>query len=120
MKHLFHGTNQTDPKLIYSCEDGLDIRFSNAGAYGNGIYFANNATYSHSFTHRKQGGECQMFLGLVLVGDSVQAQPGQYRIPPNKPGSLTERYDSINNGNAGHFIIYDNAKAYPGYLITYQ
>ena len=72
MKHLFHGSNQTDPKLIYQSEDGLDIRFSNAGAYGNGIYFANNSAYSHSFTHRGRNGECQMFMCLVLIGDSVQ------------------------------------------------
>ena len=32
---------------------------------------------------------------------------------------LDERYDSINNGPGGHFIIYDNLKSYPGYLITY-
>jgi hypothetical protein len=51
-KHLFHGTNATDPAAIYKSEDGLDIRFSNSGAYGNGIYFADNSQYSHSFTHR--------------------------------------------------------------------
>jgi hypothetical protein len=58
MKHLFHGTNATDPKLIYESEDGYDIRFSNAGAFGNGIYFANNSAYSHSFTHRSNNGNC--------------------------------------------------------------
>ena len=34
MKHLFHGTRATDPKQIFSTEDGLDIRFSNSGMYG--------------------------------------------------------------------------------------
>lgn len=43
MKHLFHGTRAADPKLIYASEEGMDFRFSNAGAYGNGIYFANNS-----------------------------------------------------------------------------
>jgi hypothetical protein len=61
-----------------------------------------------------------MFMAVVLVGDSVTLGGGQYRIPPLKPGSKVERYDSINNGAGGHFIIYDNAKAYPGYLITYK
>ena len=51
MKHLFHGCKQTDPKLIYSSEDGLDIRFANAGAFGTGIYFANNSCYSHNYAH---------------------------------------------------------------------
>lgn len=34
VKHLFHGTRATDPKLIFGTEDGLDIRFSNSGMYG--------------------------------------------------------------------------------------
>lgn len=51
MKHLFHGPNQTKPNLIYGSEDGLDIRFSNNGAYGQGVYFADNSAYSSSFAH---------------------------------------------------------------------
>ncbi len=51
MKHLFHGSKNTSPALIYESEDGLDIRFSNTGAYGNGVYFANNSAYSHGYTH---------------------------------------------------------------------
>ena len=61
-----------------------------------------------------------MFMCVVLVGDSKQERPGQYRIPPLKPNSSTERYDSVNNGLGGHYIIYDNTKAYPAYLITYK
>lgn len=60
-----------------------------------------------------------MFVCLVLVGDSKHERPGQYKLPPLKNNTQTERYDSINNGAGGHFIIYDNSKAYPGYLITY-
>lgn len=118
VKHLFHGCGQTDPKVIYEGEDGLDIRFSNAGAYGQGIYFANNSGYSLGYSHRK-GNNMQMFVALVCTGDSVQQPPGQYRIPPLKKGSKTERFDSINNGQGGHFIVYDNVKVYPGYLITF-
>jgi hypothetical protein len=55
MKHLFHGTKATDPKLIFASEDGLDIRFSNAGAYGNGIYFANNSQYSSGYAYTVPG-----------------------------------------------------------------
>ena len=121
LKHLFHGSSGTDPKLIYETYDGLDIRFSNSGMYGQGIYFADNSQYSHSYHYAnpKKRGECQMFMALVLVGDSVTLPPAQFRIPPNKRGSQTERYDSINNGPGGHYIIYDNVKSYPGYLITY-
>ena len=57
MKCLFHGTRETNPKLIYSSEDGLDVRFSNAGAFGTGIYFADNSAYSHTYAHNTQKGE---------------------------------------------------------------
>ena len=120
MKHLFHGTNATDPRLIYESEYGLDARFSNPGAYGNGIYFSKSSAYSNKFAYRLPNGDYQMFMALVSVGDIVTFDNGQYRIPPLKPGSMVERYDSINNGNEGHYIIYDNVKAYPGYLITYK
>lgn len=47
--HLFHGTRGTDPTLIYSSEVGFDIRFSNNGANGYAIYFADNAHYSRGY-----------------------------------------------------------------------
>ena len=41
-------------------------------------------------------------------------------MPPLIEGSLTEKYDSVYNVKCDHYIVYDNFKAYPGYLITYQ
>lgn len=76
MKHLFHGTRATAPKQIFSTEDGLDIRFSNSGMYGQGVYFADTSQYSHTYHHPTAKGEMQMFLALVLVGDSVTQPPG--------------------------------------------
>ncbi|CDW84239.1 poly adp-ribose polymerase member 14-like protein [Stylonychia lemnae] len=121
LKHLFHGTKETQPQLIYESETGLDIRFSRKGLYGEGVYFADNSAYSNTYCSKTTCNESQMFLALVLVGDSVyQPQNQSIRIPPLKPISRTDRYDSINNGQGGHYIIYDNLKSYPGYLITYK
>ena len=120
LKHLFHGSRDTAPNLIYETETGFDPRFSNSGMYGRGIYFADNANYSSAYAHSAGKGSFQMFLGLVLVGETVALPPGQYDLPPLKNGSLTERYDSINNSSSGHYIVYDTIKSYPGYLITYQ
>ena len=52
IKLLFHGSgkNGAETKVIYESEEGLDIRFSNKGAYGQGIYFADNSAYSHAFS----------------------------------------------------------------------
>ena len=61
-----------------------------------------------------------MLLSLVLVGESTSTGGARgVRVPPHKIGS-SERYDSINNGSGGHYVIYDNLKSYPGYLITYH
>ena len=49
MRHLFHGTRTVDPTNIYSFESGLDMRMSNDGANGIGIYFADNSCYSHNY-----------------------------------------------------------------------
>lgn len=50
LKHMFHGTRATDPSMVYSSKDGMDIRFANAGgAYGAGNYFANNSAYSLNY-----------------------------------------------------------------------
>ena len=58
VKHLFHGSRETAPELIYGSEDGLDFRFSNSGMYGRGIYFADNSQYSSTYGHpvKKNGG----------------------------------------------------------------
>ena len=50
---MFHGTGRggAEPKLIYESEEGLDIRFARAGMFGTGIYFADNAAYSHTYTY---------------------------------------------------------------------
>lgn len=50
IKVLFHGTRNTDPTEIVTKEWGLDMRYANeAGAYGPGIYFADNAAYSNTY-----------------------------------------------------------------------
>lgn len=47
---LFHGTRNNNPKDIAMQEVGLDMRYANlGGAYGAGIYFADNAAYSSTY-----------------------------------------------------------------------
>jgi hypothetical protein len=37
---LFHGAKSTPPEKIYKGTEGFNIKFSNLGAYGKGLYFA--------------------------------------------------------------------------------
>jgi hypothetical protein len=46
---LYHGTSKTDPSFVYNCEEGFDLRFSNAGMWGTAVYFAANSNYSDTY-----------------------------------------------------------------------
>ncbi|KAL9653410.1 hypothetical protein ABK040_002046 [Willaertia magna] len=123
---LFHGTRATDPEFIYNGQDGFDTRFSAAGMWGKGTYFACNASYSngYAFTDNQLG--CKVFLlADVLLGDSVKIDSGDKTlvIPPIKTNTKPPiRYDSVkgNTGGSDVYIIYANSRAYPTYLIYYK
>lgn len=47
LRLLFHGTSRTSPEEIALGDEGLDVKYAKkSGAYGSGIYFADNASYS--------------------------------------------------------------------------
>ena len=52
MKLLFHGTKNTKPEEIYLGEEGFDFRFSRPGFFGQGIYFAEDPAYSHTYNYQ--------------------------------------------------------------------
>ena len=126
--NLFHGTRNTDPSLIYSGEEGFDMRFCEQGMWGRGNYFAANALYSHAYSHRTHDGMSKMFLACVVVGETYMCQPdSSLKMPPVKTSLSSsmfkdERYDSVSGFTKGSqvYIIYDNLKAYPLYLVTYR
>ena len=124
-KLLFHGTRNTLPSTIYQDEEGFDMRFGRVGMWGNGNYFAVNASYSDDYAHRLPDGTQQMFLAKVLTGRSTELQPdNKIRLPPviqpAVKGNL--RYDTVNGETNGSrvYIAYSNDKAYPFYLISYK
>jgi len=127
---LFHGTRSNDPKNIYEGEEGFDMRFSAQGMWGMANYFAVNASYSHAYSYTSTPW-IQMFLVKVLTGDSYECQSDRtLRMPPVKAAGtstgevqfVNTRYDTVSGHTNGSkvFMTYDNDKAYPAYLITYQ
>lgn len=74
---LFHGTRETTPITLIGSEEGFDMRFSNEGLWGRGIYFADRAEYSNKYAyhlpyaHRKLK---QIFLAKVLVGKPYKSE----------------------------------------------
>ena len=129
----FHGTRTTDPVEIYCGEEGFDMRYSNQGRWGTGIYFASKASYSINFAYSANPGQRQILLSRVALGSSFSCLDGDssLRTPPEKnktEGARTSRipfstdfHDSVVgvSGNAQIYTVYSNSKAYPSYLITF-
>jgi len=101
------------------------MRYSTGGMWGVAIYFAENASYSKRYAYNTTEGYKQFFMARVLVGTPI-ALPADANIkkPPAKPitTGITEYYDSIQGETNGSrvYMIYENGKAFPDYLITYK
>ena len=129
-KHLFHGTRQTDPKVIYSGDAGFDVGHSGVGLWGQGIYFAVNASYSHRYAHAKNvlgHSFSKMLVAKVLTGLAFVSPPTALRFPPDRAdtgareGRVRRRYNSVQGTTGGSevYITYSNEQAYPAYVISY-
>ena len=132
-KELFHGTRGNNPRQIYDSEEGFDMRFSASGMWGQANYFAVDASYSNNYAYTLTNGQRQIFLARVLTGASHYCSPNNtLRMPPKIPSYATSasiavqlseiRYDTVNGTTRGSavYMTYDNLKAYPAYLITYE
>ena len=89
--------------------------------WGRAVYFAQNAKYSYSYAFQdKINGTRQLFLGEVILGDSVTLSQQSLIKPPNKPDG--QEYDSVHGftGDSDVYIVYANQKCYPRYLVTFN
>uniref|UniRef100_A0AAV2IZA9 Uncharacterized protein n=1 Tax=Knipowitschia caucasica TaxID=637954 RepID=A0AAV2IZA9_KNICA len=90
-KKLFHGT---DPKYVDTiCATNFDWRVCgvNGTAYGQGSYFARDASYSHRYTGTSH--ERHMFVSRVLVGEFTKGST-DFRRPPSKDAGDVNLFDS--------------------------
>ncbi|CAB1342451.1 unnamed protein product, partial [Coregonus sp. 'balchen'] len=95
-KRLFHGTC---PQIVDQINaNGFNRSYAgeNAAVYGNGTYFAVEASYSADDTYlvRDSQGQKHMYLCLVLTGDFIAGQQDMIT-PPAKLKSPTQLYDSM-------------------------
>ena len=126
-KQLFHGTGQNEPKCIYSDMVGFDMRYSKPGMWGEANYFAVNSSYSDSgYSYKIPNSHSkQIFIAKVLIGDSVKVMPNNPSLtkpPTGQKNGKSFQYDSVNGETGGSivYMIYENSRAYPEYLVTYE
>ncbi|XP_030210877.1 protein mono-ADP-ribosyltransferase PARP12 isoform X2 [Gadus morhua] len=119
-RKLFHGT---DSKYIDAiCCSNFDWRIcgTHGTSYGNGSYFARDASYSHNYTGNASTVR-SMFVSRVLVGHHTRGKAGYVR-PPSKDGGDALFYDSCVNDilSPSIFVVFDRPQIYPEFLLTYK
>lgn len=125
-KHLFHGTGKTNPDKILGSENSFDMRYAIQASYGRGLYFTENAAESDRYAHvnyevPKFKQMREVFLATILVGRPKATSPDETIISPPLDPKTGDRYDSITGigSKSSNFVIYDNGRCYPTYLIRY-
>ncbi len=95
-----------------------------ATVYGNGVYFALDASYSARSTYSPADllGFRYMYLTRVLVGEYTVGRRGLLTPPAKNQNDPTDTYDSVvdQNPNPAIFVVFYDWQCYPEYLITFQ
>lgn len=119
---LYHGTSETSVKEI--CIHGFNRSFcgKNATVYGQGVYFAVNASLSVSDTYSPPNadGHKFIFVARVLTGDFTVGKYDYKTAPLKESSGIPVRYHSVTDqiGSPTLFVIFNDTQAYPEYLIT--
>ncbi|XP_056373931.1 protein mono-ADP-ribosyltransferase PARP12-like isoform X2 [Hyla sarda] len=117
---LFHGTDTAH--IVAICNQNFDWRLcgTHGTAYGQGSYFARDASYAHKYSSKAPDGTQSMFVARVLVGDFTIGNQ-QMKRPPQRPGSTTEYYDSCvdNITDPSIFVVFEKHQIFPEYLLEY-
>ena len=91
--------------------------------YGNGSYFATESTYSADDWYSKPDGSGlkRMYQARVLIGVYTKGKRG-LKVPPEQPGKPGVLYDSVvdNVSNPKMFVVFNDCKACPEYLVTFK
>ena len=101
------------------------VSFITATAFGEGVYFAVNASYSSSnnYSPPDTNGNKHIFLALVLTGEYTVGKSGLKVAPAKDPKKSTViLFDSVvnNQSNPSMYVIFYGAQCYPEYLITFK
>ena len=120
----------------------LCIQYSRYGLWGRGLYFAEQASYSYRFAYdpsllrpasdnasfasmgnRSQGldDEREMFMVKLNVGEHIElAQDPTLSVPPLNE-TTGNKYNTVSGTtqDAHVFIVYENGRAYPEYLVRF-
>ncbi|XP_074684764.1 protein mono-ADP-ribosyltransferase PARP14-like isoform X1 [Strix aluco] len=120
---LFHGTSKESLTLINNHGFNRSYAGMHAANFGNGTYFAVDASYSAYDTYSRPdaNGRKYMYLARVLVGEYSQGTKGSITPGAKNASNSIDLFDSStdNMNKPSMFIIFNDIQAYPEYLITF-
>ncbi|XP_013395752.1 poly [ADP-ribose] polymerase 15-like [Lingula anatina] len=105
-KELWHGTGNDAAQLISNTGFKRGVGKQNGRIYGDGTYFAKDASYSLRY-----GSNGMLILADVLTGRSEDV--GLNNRPSTPPG-----IDSFRAQSGEIYVIFDDAQSLPKYLVT--
>jgi poly [ADP-ribose] polymerase 7/11/12/13 len=121
---LFHGTSESALDSIINSTSGFQplLAGSATGAiWGDGTYFARDASYSDSYACRTTLGTKKMLAVKVLVGLTTQGKSGLKQMPRLCGGEYVCYHSLVDNvDNPSIFVVQQTGQGYPAYLITYH
>ncbi|XP_052770988.1 protein mono-ADP-ribosyltransferase PARP14-like [Mya arenaria] len=121
---LWHGTSEDTVDSVNAHGFNRSYCGKNATAYGDGVYFAVQASYSCSNTYSRPGtqGFKRVYYCAVLTGVFDLGKGGMRVPPPNPKGGKNALFDSVVNNvaNPGMYIIFNDTQAYPLYIVTFK
>ncbi|XP_029943868.1 protein mono-ADP-ribosyltransferase PARP14-like [Salarias fasciatus] len=123
-KLLYHGTTRDSCDSIST--NGFNRRFcgQNGTAYGAGVYFAVNASYSANPRYSQLAADNSqvMFVARVLTGVYTQGNSSMNVPPPRDSQRPHDRFDSVVDkmDKPEMYIVFHDSQAYPDYLITFK
>ena len=142
---VWHGTSSLNPNVIYKdTHEGFMLQYSQEGLYGQGLYFAERSGYSDHYAYRVNNAlansqedrddareERELFLVKLIVGKAITLDHNDapdacrcLRTPPDNPDEGGLKYDTV-TGEADPenpskiYVVYENGRAYPQYLVRY-
>ena len=136
---VWHGTSNLNPRVIHNDDKdvGFMLQFAQQGLWGHGIYFADRSEYSDYFAFKplnEYTGSSQedreIFLVRLLVGrdkfmnrdesEAMRKECEQLVEPPVDENGI--RYDAVSgiaSDGTKVYVVYENGRAYPEYLVRY-
>ncbi|XP_041369437.1 protein mono-ADP-ribosyltransferase PARP15-like [Gigantopelta aegis] len=121
---LWHGTSSDVITCINTYGFNRSYCGKNATMYGQGVYFATNASYSASERYSVPDNDgCKYIYQTKVLTGEFTAGDSSLKVPPVKPNSESHiKYDSVvdDPNNPSIFVIFHDTQAYPQYLITFK